>query len=95
MPAHPFDLTGKVTLVTGANSGIGFAEAIARAGGDVVIWGRREDRNAEAAERLRAHGVRVASDVVDVADEAAPSPTRSAASPCICSATPRATTPAT
>src|SRR5258705_9058541 len=34
MPAHPFDLTGKVTLITGANSGLGFgfADAIARAG---------------------------------------------------------------
>ena len=73
MPSHPFDLTGKVTLITGANSGLGlgFAEAIARAGGDVVIWGRREDRNAEAAERLRAHGVRVATDTVDVSDETA------------------------
>jgi len=73
MPSHPFDLTGKVTLITGANSGLGFgfADAIARAGGDVVIWGRREDRNAEAAERLRAHGVRVLTDAIDVSDETA------------------------
>src|SRR5262245_48537247 len=73
MPAHPFDLTGKVTLITGANSGIGFgfAEAIARAGGDLVLWGRREDRNAQAAGKLRAHGVRVETDVVDVSDETA------------------------
>src|SRR5512134_593902 len=73
MPANPFDLSGKVTLITGANSGLGlgYADAIARAGGDVVIWGRREDRNAEAAEKLRAHGVRVATDVVDVAEETA------------------------
>ena len=73
MSSHPFDLTGKVTLITGANSGLGFgfAEGIARAGGDVVIWGRREDRNEEAADRLRQHGVRVATDVVDVADEGA------------------------
>src|SRR5262245_65731594 len=73
MPSHPFDLSGKVTLITGANSGLGlgYADAIARAGGDVVIWGRREDRNAEAAERLRAHGVRVLTDAVDVSDEPA------------------------
>ncbi len=70
---NPFDLSGKVVLVTGANSGIGFAfaDAIARAGGDVVIWGRRKERNEEAAEKLRAHGRRVTTDVVDVADEAA------------------------
>src|SRR5262245_976561 len=73
MPSHPSDLTGKVTLITGANSGLGlgYADAIARAGGDLVIWGRREDRNQEAAEKLRKHGVRVATDVIDVADEAA------------------------
>jgi NAD(P)-dependent dehydrogenase (short-subunit alcohol dehydrogenase family) len=73
MPSHPFDLSGKVTLITGANSGLGFgyADAIARAGGDVVIWGRREDRNAEAAAKLSAHGVRTLTDVVDVSDEAA------------------------
>jgi len=73
MPSHPFDLSGKVTLITGANSGLGlgYADAIARAGGDVVIWGRREDRNAVAAEQLRKCGVRVLTDVVDVSDEAA------------------------
>ena len=73
MASHPFDLTGKVTLITGANSGLGlgYADAIARAGGDVVIWGRREDRNEQAAAQLRAHGARVTADVVDVADEAA------------------------
>jgi NAD(P)-dependent dehydrogenase (short-subunit alcohol dehydrogenase family) len=67
-----FDLTGKVALVTGANSGLGFAFArgLARAGADVVIWGRRADRNAAAAERLRAHGGRVLADSVDVTDDA-------------------------
>jgi NAD(P)-dependent dehydrogenase (short-subunit alcohol dehydrogenase family) len=69
--SHPFDLTGKVILVTGANSGLGlgWADAIARAGGDVVIWGRRTDRNEQAAERLRAHGRRVLAQSVDVSDE--------------------------
>ena len=46
-----FDLTGKVAVVTGGNSGIGlgFADALARAGADVSIWGRDVRRNAEAA----------------------------------------------
>lgn len=67
-----FDLSGKVGLVTGANSGLGlgFAGAMAAAGADVVIWGRRADRNQEAAENLRRHGGRVLAQAVDVADEA-------------------------
>jgi len=71
MAENLFDLTGKVALVTGANAGLGLAmaEGLARAGADIVIWGRREDRNAEAAERLRAHGGRVAHRAVDVSDE--------------------------
>ena len=66
------DLTGKVALVTGGNSGIGlgFAEALARAGSDVVIWGRRSDANQRAAEMLRGFGGRVHAESVDVSDEA-------------------------
>jgi NAD(P)-dependent dehydrogenase (short-subunit alcohol dehydrogenase family) len=73
VPENPFDLSGKVALITGGNSGIGFgfARGLARMGSDVVIWGRRADRNADAAEKLRAHGVRVLADAVDVGDEAA------------------------
>jgi len=67
-----FDIRGKVALITGANAGIGFgyAEAIASQGGDVVIWGRRAERNEEARAKLADYGVRVMTDVVDVADEA-------------------------
>lgn len=73
MANNPFDLGGKVALVTGGNSGIGlgFARGLARAGSDVVIWGRRADRNAEAAALLRDFGVRVFADQVDVGDEQA------------------------
>jgi len=73
MAQNLFDLTGKVALVTGANAGLGLgmADCLARAGADVIIWGRREGRNAEAAEQLRRHGGRVAHRVVDVASEQA------------------------
>lgn len=73
MPYAPFDLTGKVALVTGGNGGIGLgmAEALAASGADVVVWGMKADKNAAALERLGAHGTRVSVERVDVADEAA------------------------
>jgi NAD(P)-dependent dehydrogenase (short-subunit alcohol dehydrogenase family) len=71
MAENLFDLTGKVALVTGGNAGLGLgmADGLARAGADLVIWGRREDRNRLAAEHLRRHGGKVAHRVVDVAIE--------------------------
>ena len=67
-----FDLRGRVALVTGGNSGIGlaFATGIAKCGGEIVLWGRRDDRNRVAADRLGAFGVRVHHQQVDVTDEA-------------------------
>jgi NAD(P)-dependent dehydrogenase (short-subunit alcohol dehydrogenase family) len=69
----PFDLTGKVALVTGGNSGIGLgmADAMAQAGADVVIWGTNEAKNTAAGEQLKAHGRRVLVQKVNVADEQA------------------------
>ncbi len=69
---RPFDLTGKVALVTGGNGGIGLgmAEALAQAGADVVIWGTNEDKNAAAGKTLARYGKRVASRKVNVANEA-------------------------
>lgn len=73
-PSDLFDLTGKVGLVTGANSGLGFgfASGMARCGADVVVWGRRADQNADAAARLRDLGSgRIFCQSVDVASEEA------------------------
>lgn len=69
-----FDLTGKVVLATGANSGIGlgFLQGCAKQGADVVVWGRRADKNAEAAAALKALGApRAYAEAVDVSDESA------------------------
>jgi NAD(P)-dependent dehydrogenase (short-subunit alcohol dehydrogenase family) len=48
------DLTGKTALVTGSTSGIGLAaaEGLARAGADVVLNGRDEQRTANAVKNL-------------------------------------------
>jgi NAD(P)-dependent dehydrogenase (short-subunit alcohol dehydrogenase family) len=73
MAYAPFDLTGKVALITGGNGGIGLgmAEALAQAGADVAIWGSNADKNAAAERTLAAHGRRVAAFTCDVGDEAA------------------------
>ena len=69
---RPFDLTGKVALVTGGNGGIGLgmAEALAQSGADVVIWGTNEAKNTAAGKTLARYGKRVASRKVNVANEA-------------------------
>jgi NAD(P)-dependent dehydrogenase (short-subunit alcohol dehydrogenase family) len=69
---RPFDLTGKVALVTGGNGGIGLgmAEGLAQAGADVVIWGTNEEKNTAAGKALARHGKRVVSRKVNVANEA-------------------------
>ncbi len=67
-----FDCTGKVTLVTGGNGGIGlgFAMGVAKMGGDVAIWARNADKNAAAAAQLIEAGAgRVETYQVDVASE--------------------------
>jgi NAD(P)-dependent dehydrogenase (short-subunit alcohol dehydrogenase family) len=74
MTRNLFDLTGRVVLAAGANSGIGlgFLMGCAKQGADVVVWGRRADRNLAALDELKAAGAgRVHHEAVDVADEAA------------------------
>lgn len=73
MAFKPFDLGGRVALVTGGNSGIGLgmAEGLAQAGADVCIWGTNPDKNSRALETLKQYGTRVSARVCDVSDEAA------------------------
>ncbi len=65
-------LKGQKALVTGANSGIGRATAVAlgKAGADVVVNYVTGAEEAEAvAEEIRSHGVRAAAYRADVSDE--------------------------
>ena len=73
MTAHPFDLSGRVALVTGGGSGLGLAIAggLAAAGARVVINGRTRSRLDAAAAQLTAAGHACSVCAFDVTDEAA------------------------
>jgi len=63
---NAFDLTGRVAIVTGANTGIGegIAVALAEAGADVALVGRSSAD--ETADRVRAAGRRAALIAADL-----------------------------
>ncbi len=68
-----FDLTGKVAVVTGGNGGIGFgmARGLARAGANVAVVGRNEEKSAQAVAALRELDVEAEGFRADVADAGA------------------------
>ena len=63
MTANPFDLAGKTAVITGSTKGIGraIAEAMARAGANVVISSRKADKCEEVAKAIRDEGFEAAS----------------------------------
>jgi NAD(P)-dependent dehydrogenase (short-subunit alcohol dehydrogenase family) len=70
MPSHPFDLTGRVALITGAGRGIGVAvsAALAEAGAAVALASRTQGELDALAGRLRADGHTVSTHRLDVTD---------------------------
>lgn len=68
----PWDLQGKVAIVTGGNGGIGLgmAQGLSAAGATVVIAARNADKSAAAVASIIASGGKASAIVVDVTDEA-------------------------
>lgn len=67
------DLSGRVAIVTGGNSGIGLgiAKGLASAGATLVIAGRNAQKNAAAEQALQALGAQVLAIEADVTQETA------------------------
>ena len=70
MASAPFDLSGKVALVTGGNGGIGkgIALGLARAGSNIAVAARNQDKSAGAVAELEALGIQAISIRCDVTD---------------------------
>jgi len=70
MTTGPFDLSGKIALVTGAYRGLGFAiaQGLARAGATVVLNGRKPEEVAAAAKKLTDAGLNAGTSLFDVTD---------------------------
>jgi 3-oxoacyl-[acyl-carrier protein] reductase len=74
--SDPFDLSGKVALVTGASQGLGrrFAETLARHGATVALAARQTARLEDLREAIEGAGGRAASFALDVTETASIEP---------------------
>ncbi len=70
MTGSPFDLSGKVALITGASRGLGqyFARALARAGANIAITSRDEQSLSAFAEEIQELGRQCFSVALNVRD---------------------------
>lgn len=68
-----FDLTGRVAIVTGAASGLGFAmaEAVASAGAHVVVADVNAEAAGKAADTFRSKGMLASAETINVAETGA------------------------
>ncbi len=72
-PRSLFDLSGKRVLVTGASMGLGkrFGWTLARAGAEVILAARSEDKLRELADSIAAFGGKCLCVALDVRDRGA------------------------
>jgi 2-deoxy-D-gluconate 3-dehydrogenase len=71
MTASPFDLSGKVAIVTGGNGGIGFgmARGLAAAGAAIAVVGRNAAKSEAAVAELTKSGASAIAVTADVTDK--------------------------
>ncbi len=68
MPTNPFDLSGKIAVVTGGGTGLGkgMAMGLAQAGATVIVAGRRSEVAEKAAAEIRDAGAKAEGASLDV-----------------------------
>ena len=71
MTMTPFDLSGKVAVVTGGNRGIGLGivRGLAEAGAAVVVAARNEEKSRQVVQEIQEEGGEALAVSVDVGDE--------------------------